>query len=212
MFPCNECAKLLIQAGITEVVFHENKPSAPRRAVEAQAAAAVAVGAPGGRGPLSSSAAAVALSSAVANGAADGPDAAAMAARLAGSGDEEDEEGAGEDEGAAGAAEAAEAAAARADVCCGHGSGGADQDPAPDGLHPDPHHHHMSPEDAVYAASRRLLALAGVKVRQHALVRRIAMPPVAAAAAAAGVGVPAAVPDGAVGVVADAAERKKKRC
>ena len=23
MFPCNECAKLLIQAGITEVVFYE---------------------------------------------------------------------------------------------------------------------------------------------------------------------------------------------
>ena len=23
MFPCNECAKLLIQAGIKEVIFHE---------------------------------------------------------------------------------------------------------------------------------------------------------------------------------------------
>lgn len=25
MYPCNECAKLMIQAGITEVVFHEDK-------------------------------------------------------------------------------------------------------------------------------------------------------------------------------------------
>jgi dCMP deaminase len=25
MFPCNECAKLLIQAGVGEVVFHEGK-------------------------------------------------------------------------------------------------------------------------------------------------------------------------------------------
>lgn len=25
MFPCNECAKLLIQAGIREIVFHESK-------------------------------------------------------------------------------------------------------------------------------------------------------------------------------------------
>ncbi|KAK9844230.1 hypothetical protein WJX84_011033 [Apatococcus fuscideae] len=29
MFPCNECAKLLIQAGIKEVIFHEDKPSLP---------------------------------------------------------------------------------------------------------------------------------------------------------------------------------------
>lgn len=25
MFPCNECAKLMIQAGIAEIVFHEDK-------------------------------------------------------------------------------------------------------------------------------------------------------------------------------------------
>jgi deoxycytidylate deaminase len=25
MFPCNECAKLMIQAGISEVVYHEGK-------------------------------------------------------------------------------------------------------------------------------------------------------------------------------------------
>lgn len=25
MFPCNECAKLLIQAGVAEIVFHEDK-------------------------------------------------------------------------------------------------------------------------------------------------------------------------------------------
>lgn len=35
MFPCNECAKLLIQAGITEVVFYEDKntkePTSPNR-------------------------------------------------------------------------------------------------------------------------------------------------------------------------------------
>ena len=31
MFPCNECAKLLIQAGIREIVYHEDKlaPSRP---------------------------------------------------------------------------------------------------------------------------------------------------------------------------------------
>lgn len=28
MFPCNECAKLMIQAGIAEVVFHEDKGTA----------------------------------------------------------------------------------------------------------------------------------------------------------------------------------------
>ena len=28
MYPCNECAKLLIQAGVAEVVFHEGKGSA----------------------------------------------------------------------------------------------------------------------------------------------------------------------------------------
>ena len=25
MFPCNECAKLMIQAGIREIVYHEDK-------------------------------------------------------------------------------------------------------------------------------------------------------------------------------------------
>ncbi|KAL4433212.1 hypothetical protein ABPG77_003260 [Micractinium sp. CCAP 211/92] len=30
MFPCNECAKLMIQAGISEVVFHEAKDQPPR--------------------------------------------------------------------------------------------------------------------------------------------------------------------------------------
>ncbi len=32
MFPCCECAKLLIQAGIREVVFFENKATDPRPA------------------------------------------------------------------------------------------------------------------------------------------------------------------------------------
>jgi dCMP deaminase len=27
MFPCNECAKLLIQAGVREVVYHEVRPA-----------------------------------------------------------------------------------------------------------------------------------------------------------------------------------------
>jgi tRNA(Arg) A34 adenosine deaminase TadA len=30
LFPCNECAKLLIQAGIREIIYHEDK-LAPRR-------------------------------------------------------------------------------------------------------------------------------------------------------------------------------------
>lgn len=30
LFPCNECAKLLIQAGIKEIVYHEDK-LAPQR-------------------------------------------------------------------------------------------------------------------------------------------------------------------------------------
>jgi hypothetical protein len=35
MFPCNECAKLLIQAGVGEVVFHEGKLSAGAAAAAA---------------------------------------------------------------------------------------------------------------------------------------------------------------------------------
>ena len=31
MFPCNECSKLLIQAGIKEVVFYEDKAVVPVR-------------------------------------------------------------------------------------------------------------------------------------------------------------------------------------
>lgn len=29
MFPCNECSKLLIQAGIREIVFYEDKAAPP---------------------------------------------------------------------------------------------------------------------------------------------------------------------------------------
>lgn len=31
MFPCNECSKLLIQAGIGEIVFYEDKAAPPVR-------------------------------------------------------------------------------------------------------------------------------------------------------------------------------------
>jgi dCMP deaminase len=173
MFPCNECAKLLIQAGITEVIFHENKPSArPAAAAAAAVAPGAAVAAaaqqhPEGAGRYSSAARAAEALDGFGRGPspADGPDAAAMAARLAGSGDEDQEEVVAEGED--------------------------DQDDGDDGgrhpshhdqhSHPHPCGHHpcshaMSPEDAVYAASRRLLALAGVKVRQHALQRHIALP------------------------------------
>jgi len=184
MFPCNECAKLLIQAGITEVVFHENKPSPQKTAGAAAAAAAgparvVLAAAADAAADARSADAALARFAAEEDGKADAPDAAAMAARLAGSGEEEEEEE-GEREGDGGAAAGAVAAAAPPagsdDVGGGGGGGGGDQD-----AHAQrPQHHyppHMSPEDAVYAASRRLLALAGVRVRQHALVRRIALPP-----------------------------------
>ena len=45
MFPCNECSKLLIQAGIREVVFYEDKQAnAEAPGVSCPSAAAAGVG------------------------------------------------------------------------------------------------------------------------------------------------------------------------
>jgi deoxycytidylate deaminase len=44
MFPCNECSKLLIQAGIREVVFYEDKHANAEAPGVASSAAAAGVG------------------------------------------------------------------------------------------------------------------------------------------------------------------------
>jgi len=46
MFPCNECSKLLIQAGIREVVFYEDKQAN----AEAPGVSATTAGGAGGAG------------------------------------------------------------------------------------------------------------------------------------------------------------------
>lgn len=55
LFPCNECAKLLIQAGIKEIIYSEDKSSAQQTPGSRTSGASGANGASGTRGASSSS-------------------------------------------------------------------------------------------------------------------------------------------------------------
>lgn len=147
LFPCNECAKLLIQAGIKEVIFHEAKlePTGQRPATMERAAAADAA-----VDQLEEAAAAAAV-----NGGSSGSTCVGCGCQ-ASPGPVQQTQALEVQHQAHGVPPAGAAAAAGGKK---FGVGASDD------------------VDASYAASQRLLMLAGVKLRQHRLQRSVQLGP-----------------------------------
>ena len=139
MFPCNECAKLLIQAGMSEVVYHESKAESSRHhpALTAPLGGSDSEAAGGGGGGMWGAADADAGGGAPgANGSENGGGGFPGFGFGGGGGAAED----------------------------GSGGGGAA-------------HVAVGAPDAGYVASRRLLTLAGIGLRQHRLRELIVINP-----------------------------------
>jgi dCMP deaminase len=147
MFPCNECAKLLIQAGVREVVYHEAKAEGP--AAAAAAAAAVGNGGSSGGG----------ANGCGGDGSGGCSDGHACNGHAACGGDGFPGFPAPNSSGSSGSGNSSSSGG---DECRNGGSGGGEG---------------WGALGAGYVASRRLLTMAGVQLRQHRLKSTIVVNP-----------------------------------
>ena len=160
MFPCNECAKLLIQAGVVEVVFHEAKAGGSARHDH-----------PAVTAPLDSDAA----------GNGDGGDGEGGSGDCGGCGGEGGEGGG--SGGRKGNGGGGDFEFPKASGVSGGGPGGAAASGGGSGSGAGAKaaaaaaHVAVGAPDAGYIASQRLLTMAGVALRQHRLKSLIVVNP-----------------------------------